>query len=348
VAYSSDRKESIRRGTLIRHANSCQGLAARIPLEGGLEMPYDDEDVVKVLIKGNPKREGTACWHVWNYYWDGMTVGEFRHKVKGGHYRPDSANGDLKWDIEHGFIKIEITRSPGTRAAPSTGAVDSAQMTQNKMADNDEGKTVAVATRQLNEIAIGAIRCNACFETGQLTRSYVDLPQPRYIGPGYINAHPKIAWVMINPGAGSANPGNQSWHSVLMAYCDGEASLDDVFAEQRRHFRAWNKLLPFLDQHGLDVDSIALVNIAWCASKNNEYPKEMLLHCWDRHTSSWLAALAPDIVILSGSAVHRFETQINSLLPAARVIKTFHYAHRPRDAARADARAAEIRKELGL
>lgn len=260
-------------------------------------MRYDDDDVIRVISEGNPKREGTACWHVWNYYSDGMTVGEFRDKVRGGHYRPDSANGDLKWNVEHGFIRIEITRSPGTRAAP-TRAVDSARMTQNKMADNDEGKTVAVATRQLSEIAIRAVRCNACFETGQLTRSYVDLAQPRYIGPGYVNAHPKIAWVMINPGAGSANSADQSWRSVLMAYRDGEASLGNVFAEQRGHFPAWNSLLPFLGRHGLDVDSIALVNVAWCASKNNEYPKEMLSRCWDRHTSSWLAALGAGVIAL--------------------------------------------------
>ncbi len=309
-------------------------------------MRYDDDDVIRVICEDNPKREGTACWHIWKYYRDGMTVGEFRQKVRRGPYILDSANGDLKWNVERGFIRIKIRPSRVTWATP-TRAVDSAQTRRNnKMAGNDEHITVPVTTEQLHEIAMGAIRCNACFETGHLTRSYVDLAQPRYLGPGYVNADPKMAWVMINPGAGSGNSADQSWRSVLMAYRDGEASLDDVLTEHRGHLSSWNNLLSFLDKHGLDVDSIALVNIAWCASKGNKYPKKMLSRCWDRHTSSWLAALAPDIVYLSGSAAHPFEARIHSLLPASRVFTTFHYAHWPLDADRANARAAELRKEL--
>jgi len=310
-------------------------------------MQYDEDDVIRVLVGFNPKQGGTACWHVWNYYRDGMTVGEFRRKVRGGRYRPDSASGSLKWDVERGFIAILPARSHGTRIAPPE-TIGSPRVARNTPDRNDEGKTVAISMRKLNQIASSAIRCNACFENGQLTRPYVDLAQPRYIGPAYVDGHPKIAWIMINPGAGSANPADQSWRSVLMDYRNEEASLDDVFTEQRKHIPAWRSLLSFLGQHGLDVDSIALLNIAWCASKDNKYPKEMLSRCWDRHTSLWLAELAADIVILSGSPAHRFETQVNSLLPSSRVFKTFHYAHRPIDAERATARAAEVRTQLGL
>lgn len=47
----------------------------------------------------NPKREGTASWDRFNHYKVGMTIDEF---VKAG-----GTMGDVKWDAERGFIKIE-------------------------------------------------------------------------------------------------------------------------------------------------------------------------------------------------------------------------------------------------
>jgi len=104
----------------------------------------------------------------------------------------------------------------------------------------------------------------------------------------------------------------------------------------------------FLEQHGLDVDSIAPVNIAWCATEDNKYPKWMLSRCWNCHTASWLMALSPDIVIPSGSVTHEFEAGVIDLLPDCRVFETFHYAHRPVDKDRANSWADKLRKELGL
>jgi len=81
-------------------------------------------------------------------------------------------------------------------------------------------------------------------------------------------------------------------------------------------------------------DKIAFANIAWCAAKcatkNNTYPAKMLNYCFETHTAKLVEILAPNIVILSGSATHKFEPKIRDVLPSSKIeiIKTFHFAHR--------------------
>ena len=201
----------------------------------------------------------------------------------------------------------------------------------------------------LGSVATTAMDCNACFNDGALRRSYVDLPQPRFVGPGYANSSPRIAWVMINPGAGTADPRNTSWLAVLRKFRTREASLDEVFAEQRRHMPYWNRLMGFIELHGLATDDLALINVAWCASEGDNYPEAMLDECWRRHTRGWIELLQPDVVILSGRVVQAFDERVRTILPLVSVYHTFHYAYwsRPPGKIRATARAIELRKELG-
>ena len=56
----------------------------------------------------------------------------------------------------------------------------------------------------------------------------------------------------------------------LVAYRDGRATLAEVFKEQRRHMPAWNDLMPFLAKHGLSVDRLAMINVAWCATAGDD------------------------------------------------------------------------------
>lgn len=76
-----------------------------------LAQQYDDTDVIRILSERNPKREGSAAWHMWTYYKEGMSVGEFRRLVRCGRHRPKDANADLKWNVEHKFIRIEPEKS---------------------------------------------------------------------------------------------------------------------------------------------------------------------------------------------------------------------------------------------
>lgn len=110
----------------------------------------------------------------------------------------------------------------------------------------------------------------------------------------------------------------------------------------------WNDLMPFLAWHGLRVDRLALVNVAWCATDKDQYPRTMLHRCWEMHTAGWLREVNPELVILSGTEIHRFQAQIAQLMPGVRTVETFHYAHRGPDRQRAHARAVEVRTELGL
>lgn len=202
--------------------------------------------------------------------------------------------------------------------------------------------------RQLETMARRSVECGRCFECGKLKRSFVDLPQPRYVGPRYWSAALRTAFVMINPGAGVADWRNDEWKGHLHRFRTGDESLGDVFTAQRRHMPNWvgNKLIPFLELHGLDVECIALVNIAWCATEENKYPKWMLKQCFASHTQGWLTTLAPKVVILSGTASHAFERNVHLLLPGCSMFKTFHYAHRPLDAERARRHALEVAGEL--
>ncbi len=149
---------------------------------------------------------------------------------------------------------------------------------------------------------------------------------------------------MLNPGAGKDNWRNSDWKAHLYRYRGGTESLKDVFTAQRRHMPFWagGELITFIKHHGLDVDNLALVNIAWCATKKNNYPAWMLAQCLRLHTSGWLENLKPHTVILSGTASHGFEQEISDSLPDVEVHTSFHYAHRPRDADRAISRAREI------
>jgi hypothetical protein len=74
-------------------------------------MGYPDSSRITVLVDKNPKRVGSACWYIFEYYWKCKTVGEFRRMVTGGRYRPKSTGENLSWDVGHRFIRISPNRS---------------------------------------------------------------------------------------------------------------------------------------------------------------------------------------------------------------------------------------------
>lgn len=53
---------------------------------------------IKVLVKENPKREGSASYARFAHYFNSKSVADFI--AAGGTY------GDIKWDIEHNFISV--------------------------------------------------------------------------------------------------------------------------------------------------------------------------------------------------------------------------------------------------
>ena len=85
--------------------------------------PLRDDQVITVLAPNNPKREGTACHHIFELYRTTKTVGEFIDAVRataderralGLPPRSDSGRLDLWWNIDRGFIRVDDAREART------------------------------------------------------------------------------------------------------------------------------------------------------------------------------------------------------------------------------------------
>lgn len=181
-----------------------------------------------------------------------------------------------------------------------------------------------------------AMDCTACFAPGsELHLPTIDVPQPRWVGPMYHSAEPRVLIVMLNPGQGDGPQLEQNLNlkELLHRYKSGSASFAAVLEFQSKHMQIWGrpqgKFLPFYTSNlGLKLDSLSFLNIALCATKENKYPRYMLSQCFARHTSAVTIALRPQVILLSGSATHAFQREFVRCLPDARVIPMMHYAHR--------------------
>ena len=60
--------------------------------------PLSKDQVIVLLVQGNPKRPWGAAYKRFDLYWESMTVGEF---LEAGGTR-----GDLWYDQDHGFIRV--------------------------------------------------------------------------------------------------------------------------------------------------------------------------------------------------------------------------------------------------
>jgi hypothetical protein len=174
-----------------------------------------------------------------------------------------------------------------------------------------------------------AIRCSACFEDGHLRRSFIDVAQPRLIGKNYWTCPRKILVLMINPGKGCNDEAHRRGAERIRAFGSGLDILDEIFQSQRNDLPNWGKFMPFYSGLlSLCVDELALANVAWCSTVGDKYPASMLDECFIRHTEPLVWLLNPDVILLSGSNIHRFRTKLEHAAPKARVILAPHYAHR--------------------
>lgn len=184
-------------------------------------------------------------------------------------------------------------------------------------------------------LARRAVGCNACFVDGRLQRPLVDIAQPRWVGPGYWSARPKVCIVALNPGGGSDRhaAANRAFLAQLRAFRDSGQGLAAVMEHQARDMPNWGRVAGrftrfYFEGLGLDPQDVALANIAWCATSGDKYPDWMLGNCFRQHTGPLLKHLAPDVVLLSGSKTHRYAQAVAALLPNAQVLPMLHYAHR--------------------
>lgn len=187
----------------------------------------------------------------------------------------------------------------------------------------------------VESLALRAVQCRKCFEDGRLKSPTIDCAQPRWIGPGYWKSNPRVLVMMINPGRGSSrmDGANQKMRELLHQFGGGTVQLEEIFARQRRDMANWGKRrFTFTDFYekgmGLNLDELAFANIAWCATRSEKYPSYMLRNCFSSFTKSLVEILAPNLILLSGNAAHRFDRALNAVLPNTQILRILHYAHR--------------------
>jgi hypothetical protein len=166
----------------------------------------------------------------------------------------------------------------------------------------------------------------------------VDLAQPRFVGPAYWTASERRLFLMINPGEGDGTSSDTAMRQDIRDYHDGKIGLEDVFRRQRGYMQTWSrgKFVTFIEKSGASLDEIALLNVAWCATKGNKYPAPMLQNCWEAQTQSALAALKPTIIVACGGHVQNFARRAGLSFVAA-----------PHPAARFSIDFAAIKRTLG-
>lgn len=213
-------------------------------------------------------------------------------------------------------------------------------------------------------VTSAAVVCRECFsditfknKSGDpelIKPSLINIAQPRWVGPRYWASTPRIAIIMLNPGSGAGrsdakdddSPDKRSL-SLIQSFATGTGTLSAVFDHQASDMPNWGggRFVSFyLAGLNLERDNIAFANVAWCATSNNCYPPPMLKRCFEKHTGTLLRALAPRIILLSGSRAHRFASRVRGIVGEASVIRMFHYAHRES----ADAEAAELDRVRNL
>ena len=180
-------------------------------------------------------------------------------------------------------------------------------------------------------LARQSVECQSCFQQLPLRRAGISLPQPFAVGREYRPGG--VAVIGINPGASMDGGYKESRKHALDKFASGDdAALEeywDALAKDAENY--WNpRYLARLRSLNIDLNTLLVGNIALCATAENKYPKRMLRNCWALHTAAALKSYAPGILVLMGSSgvMDEFMSMARNALPAARVLRIAHYAHR--------------------
>lgn len=88
-------------------------------------------------------------------------------------------------------------------------------------------------------------------------------------------------------------------------------ALDNLCNEYLRAMRelwGWppGKYAKTIEKHGIDLDSISIVNLAQCPAKDNAYSKQFLDDCWENRTVKLLKILQPRIIVAQGKTAFKY------------------------------------------
>ena len=194
-------------------------------------------------------------------------------------------------------------------------------------------ETMIAAKLQFEDRARAATGCRECFTRREVHAPYINVAQPRWVGPRYWDSPFRVAVLMLNPGHSRRDSGARQFLRLIHEFRNGTTPLDKILEGQRESMESWGNPPGrfagfYIDGLGLGFDDIAFANVAWCATAGNRYPGTMLDRCFDLHTGPLLKILQPAIVLASGRRVQGFSKKITAILPETTVITTMHYAHR--------------------
>lgn len=183
--------------------------------------------------------------------------------------------------------------------------------------------------KQVSSLSLSAASCSECFSEGWVKRPFIDVAQPRWVGPRYWECPCRVVVLMLNPGQGRANERARESKRLLQGFRDGAVDLDDIFKFQKEGMKLWGRPKGrFLDYYcgklGLDLDEIAFANVAWCATEGNNYPRKMLDCCFNKHTARLFEILEPRVVLACGAKTRKYAADFAGIT----VIKLMHHAHR--------------------
>ncbi len=85
-----------------------------------------------------------------------------------------------------------------------------------------------------------------------------------------------------------------------------------------------------IEQHGLKLDSIAVINIAQCPIPNDKYSNKFFTTCWENWTYKLIDILRPSLVVAQGNIAYKF-LQKQALPNNVKLVLGVHHSSRQKN-----------------
>jgi hypothetical protein len=85
-----------------------------------------------------------------------------------------------------------------------------------------------------------------------------------------------------------------------------------------------------IEQHGVKLDSIAVINIAQCPIPDDKYSNKFFTTCWENWTYNLIDILQPSLIVAQGNTVYKF-LQKQALPNNVKLVLGVHHASRQKN-----------------
>ncbi len=120
------------------------------------------------------------------------------------------------------------------------------------------------------------------------------------------------------------SPSTSTWQKL----CDG-------YRHAMRHIWGWppGKYFQMVEKHGVNFDTVAIINLAQCPVPNDKYTNTYFTSCWSKWTHKLIGTLRPKTIVAQGKAAYNFLLQ-QDLPVKMTVVEGIHHASRQSDEAK--------------